>query len=184
MASFYPATKIANQHWTGGFEMMSEVSFSFDDKVYKGYHGEPMAAALLRNGVLSITNSTYHGRPRSVVGLGVEEPNALVQLVSGTLESMVPLTVIELTEGLAVRSLTGIGALPETPDGARYDKTHRYVDTLVIGAGIAGLKAAKEQLRAGHEVLLIDDKPEPGGHLLQLGQQLPSDLLEVLAHEN
>jgi sarcosine oxidase subunit alpha len=63
---------------------MSEISFSFDDKFYKGHHGEPMAAALLRNGLLSITNSTYHGRPRGVVGLGVEEPNALVQLVSGT----------------------------------------------------------------------------------------------------
>ena len=40
---------------------MSEISFSFDDKVYKGNHGEPMAAALLRNGFLSFTDSTYHG---------------------------------------------------------------------------------------------------------------------------
>ena len=40
---------------------------------------------------------------------------------------------------LAARSLTGIGALPELPDEARYDKTNRYVDTLVIGAGLAGL---------------------------------------------
>ena len=71
---------------------MSEVSFSFDDKLYKGHQGEPMAAALLRNGLLSITNSTYHGRPRGIVGLGVEEPNALVQLVSGTQESMLPAT--------------------------------------------------------------------------------------------
>jgi sarcosine oxidase subunit alpha len=103
---------------------MSEVSFSFDDKIYKGNHGEPMAAALLRNGVLSITNSTYHGRPRGIFGLGVEEPNALVQIISGTQESMLPVTVIELTEGLAVRGLTGIGALPETPDESRYDKTY------------------------------------------------------------
>ena len=101
--------------------MRREVLFTFDDKVYNGYYGEPMAAALLRNGMLSITNSTYHGRPRGVVGLGVEEPNALVQLVSSTKESMLPATVIELAEGLAARSLTGIGALPETPDEARYD---------------------------------------------------------------
>jgi hypothetical protein len=67
---------------------MSEVSFSFDDKPYNGHEGEPMAAALLRSGLLSITNSTYHGRPRGIVGLGVEEPNALVQLVSGTRESL------------------------------------------------------------------------------------------------
>jgi sarcosine oxidase subunit alpha len=163
---------------------MSEVSFSFDDKIYKGNHGEPMAAALLRNGVLSITNSTYHGRPRGIFGLGVEEPNALVQIISGTQESMLPVTVIELTEGLAVRGLTGIGALPETPDESRYDKTYYYVETLVIGAGIAGLKAAEGELKAGHEVLLIDDKPEPGAHLVHLGRELPTELLKVLKHEN
>src|SRR6478752_1101508 len=151
---------------------MSEISFSFDDKVYKGQQGEPMAAALLRRGLLSITISTYHFRPRGVVGLGVEEPNALVQLVSGTKESMLPATVIEVADGLAVRSLTGIGALPEFPDDARYDKTNRYVDTLVIGAGLAGLMAVDEQLRAGREVLLIDDQSGPGGHLRHLGQEL------------
>src|SRR5580765_3285909 len=123
---------------------MNEVSFSFDDKLYKGQQGEPMAAALMRSGLLSIANSTYHNRPRGVVGLGVEEPNALVQLVSGTQESMLPATIIEVAEGLAARSLTGVGALPELPDEARYDKTNRYVDTLVIGAGLAGLIAADE----------------------------------------
>ena len=163
---------------------MNKVSFSFDDKIYKGYQGEPMAAALLRSGMLSITNSTYHHRPRGVVGLGVEEPNALVQLVSGTMESMLPATVIEVSEGLSARSLTGVGALPESPDEARYDKTHRYVDTLVIGAGLAGLRAADEHLHAGREVLLIDDQSEPGGHLRHLGMVLPSTLQQVLTHEN
>ena len=163
---------------------MSEITFSFDDKVYRGNNGEPLAAALLRNGLLSITNSTYHGRPRSIVGLGVEEPNALVQLVSGTQESMLPATVIELADGLAARRLTGVGALPEVRDEARYDKTNRYTDTLVIGAGLAGLKAADEHLRAGREVLLIDDQPEPGGHLRHLGLELPSDLRNIFTHEN
>src|SRR5919205_620655 len=128
MASLYFATK--NVRRTGGLESMSEVSFSFDDKIYTGNKGEPMAAALLRSGMLSITNSTYHNRPRGVVGLGVEEPNVLVQLVSGTKESMLPATVIEVADGLAACSITGIGALPEFPDEARYDKTNRYVDTL------------------------------------------------------
>ncbi len=163
---------------------MTEISFHFDDKLYKGRQGEPMAAALLRSGLLSITNSTYHGRPRGVVGLGVEEPNALVQLVSGTQESMRPATVIEIAEGLAARSLTGIGALPVMPDEARCDKTNHYVDTLVIGAGIGGMMAADEHLRAGREVLLIDDQPGPGGHLRHLGQDLPAALQDILTHEN
>ena len=84
---------------------MSEISFIFDDHIYKGQQGEPMAAALLRSGLRSITNSTYHGRPRGVIGLGVEEPNAIVQLVSGTQESMLPATVIEVAEGLAAHPI-------------------------------------------------------------------------------
>jgi sarcosine oxidase subunit alpha len=163
---------------------MSEVSFTFDDKLYKGHQGEPMAAALLRTGLLSITNSTYHDRPRGIVGLGVEEPNALVQLVSGTQESMLPATVIEVADGLSARSLTGVGALPGIADDARYDKTNRYVDTLVVGAGLAGLMAADEHLRSGREVLLIDDQSGPGGHHRHLGLELPSALKDVLAHKN
>ncbi len=163
---------------------MSDISFSFDDKLYYGQQGEPMAAALLRSGLLTITNSTYHGRPRGIVGLGVEEPNALVQLVSGTQESLLPVTTIELATGLAVRSLTGIGALPEAPDHARYTKTNRYVDALVIGAGIAGLTTANQHLVAGREVLLIDDQPGPGGHLRHLGLELPLALRDIFSLEN
>ena len=163
---------------------MSEISFIFDDITYKGYQGEPMSAALLRSGLLTITNSTYHGRPRGIIGLGVEEPNAIVQLISDTKESMRPATVIEVAEGLNVSSLTGVGALPEAPDEARYDKTNHYVDTLVIGAGVAGLKAAHEHLQSGRKVLLIDDQPKPGGHLTHLGVNLPSVLLDIFANEN
>lgn len=163
---------------------MSDVSFRFDDKLYNGRQGEPMAAALLRNGLLTMTNSTYHSRPRGIVGLGVEESNALVQLVSGTRESMLPATVIEVVEGLAARSLTGVGTLPEQPDEARYDKTNHYVDTLVVGAGLAGLKAAEEHLQAGREVLLVDDQPKPGGHLRHLGQDIPVALHDIFNHKN
>lgn len=163
---------------------MKEVTFTFDDKLYKGIEGEPLAAALLRNGVLSMTRSTYHNRPRSVIGLGIEEPNVLVQLVNGTMESMRPATVIEVYKGLNARSLTGVGSLPDVEDNARYDKTHRYVDTLIIGAGLAGLKSAKEHLIKGNEVLLIDDQPGPGGHLRHLGEDLPTELQNIFNDKN
>lgn len=163
---------------------MREVTFRFDDKIYKGNQGEPLAAALLRNGLVSITTSIYHDRPRSIIGLGLEEPNALVQLVSGNMESMLPATIVEVVEGLSVRSIAGVGSLPESPDDSRYDKINHYVDTLVIGAGMAGLSAADEHLKAGREVLLIDDQNGPGGHLRHLGFELPSYLTEVLTHAN
>ena len=107
-----------------------------------------------------------------------------MQLVSGNMESMLPATIVEVVEGLTVRSIAGVGSLPESPDDSRYDKINHYVDTLVIGAGIAGLSAADEHLKAGREVLLIDDQYGPGGHLRHLGLELPSYLTEVLTHAN
>ncbi len=185
MASFAAQPKSPDVIGKDGWMDANEVSFSFDNKLYKGHHSLLMSAALLRSGLLSITNSTYHGRPRGIVGLGVEEPNALVQLVSGTQESMLPATVIEVVNGLAARSLTNkYGALPPAPDEARYDRTNRYVDTLVIGAGLAGLMAADEHLRAGREVLLINNQPVPGGNLRHLALDLPAALRDVFPHEN
>jgi len=39
-------------------------------------------------------------------------------------------------------------------------------DVLVVGGGPAGLAAAREAVRSGARVILIDDQPELGGSLL------------------
>jgi sarcosine oxidase subunit alpha len=46
------------------------------------------------------------------------------------------------------------------------------------------LKAAEGYLKAGEEVLLFEDKPDAGAHLVHLGRELPTELLKVLKHEN
>jgi sarcosine oxidase, subunit alpha len=69
---------------------MSTVQFTFDGTDYHGNKGEPLSAALLRNGIKVVTESSYLLRPRGVVGLGYEEPCALVQIDSGSGEPMVP----------------------------------------------------------------------------------------------
>ena len=60
---------------------MSKVQFTFDGTDYHGNKGEPLSAALLRNGIKVVTESSYLLRPRGVVGLGYEEPCALVRLI-------------------------------------------------------------------------------------------------------
>ena len=42
---------------------------------------------------------------------------------------------------------------------------HIHTDLAVVGAGPAGIAAAREAARLGVDVVLIDDQPEAGGHL-------------------
>jgi sarcosine oxidase subunit alpha len=163
---------------------MSKVNFTFDGKQYSGEKGESLASALLRNGVLHFTDSSYKDRPRGVMGLWVEEPNALVNIDSGAGEPMVMSTTIELVDGLVARSSQGVGDLPDTRDNSRYDKVNRHVDVLVVGAGTSGLEAAKKHSDLGKSVIVMDDKPTPGGHQVYLGKEVPAELLAVLEREN
>ncbi len=64
-----------------------------------------------------------------------------------------------------IRRAAGLGTLANESDPDRYEKIHAHCDVLVVGAGPAGLMAAREAARAGARVLLADDQHFPGGHL-------------------
>lgn len=85
------------------------LTFTFNGKRYQGYHGDTLASALLANGVDVVGRSFKYSRPRGIVGSGVEEPNALVQL--GTAEASqtpnVRATMQELYDGLTCASTNG-----------------------------------------------------------------------------
>ena len=87
---------------TGGrIDRAAPLSFSFNGRGYEGYGGDTLASALLANDVRLVARSFKYHRPRGIVGAGVEEPNALVQLGSGarTLPNYLA-TQIELFDGL------------------------------------------------------------------------------------
>jgi sarcosine oxidase subunit alpha len=66
-----------------------------------------------------------------------------------------------------LRGAAGLG--PLDPNGARTDRVdveHRHVDTLVVGAGQAGLEAAIDAAARGDSVLVVDEGPDVGGELL------------------
>ena len=70
-------------------------------------------------------------------------------------------------DGLEAPSLlSGLGKLDPAEDRAEYDKKYVHTDVLVVGGGPAGLAAAREAVRAGARVILVDDQPELGGSLL------------------
>ena len=70
------------------------LDFSFNGRLMTGYAGDTLAAALLANDVVRVARSFKYGRPRGIVGHGVEEPNAIVQL--GTGADSVPAIIREM----------------------------------------------------------------------------------------
>ncbi|MGD6980571.1 MULTISPECIES: sarcosine oxidase subunit alpha family protein [Citricoccus] len=146
------------------------ITFSVDGQDYTGHHGDTLASALVAAGRLDCGPSMYLGRPRGILAAGVEEPNALVTVSArfpGHVdESMLPATTVGLTEGLRAGYLSGLGTLDPGRDEAVYDHKYVHTDVLVVGAGPAGLAAAREAARTGARTILMDDQPTAGGSLL------------------
>ena len=81
------------------------IAFSFNGREMRGFAGDTLASALLAHGVATVARSFKYGRPRGIVGHGVEEPNAIVDL--GTGAATVPnvrATEAELFPGLEART--------------------------------------------------------------------------------
>ncbi|SEO35852.1 sarcosine oxidase subunit alpha [Salinihabitans flavidus] len=64
-----------------------------------------------------------------------------------------------------IRRAAGLGALSGQGNTDRYEKAFAFCDLLVIGAGPAGLSAARAAARAGADVILADEDSLMGGRL-------------------
>ena len=72
-----------------------------------------------------------------------------------------------------IRKMAGLGHLDPTEiEGYQSEQVHDQCDVLVVGAGAAGLTAAREAAAAGKSVLLVDDHPEVGGALYRTTQMV------------
>lgn len=140
--------------------------FTIDGRPVPFRPGDTVAAALLREGIIRCGNSIYRDRPRGIVALGVEEPNAFVQVGGESEEPMVPVTTLPARDGLELRWLTGLGTLDPRGDSARYDKGHLHAEVVVVGSGPAGLAAAREAATGGARVVLIEQDTRFGGSLI------------------
>ena len=81
------------------------IKFQFNKKSYEGYKGDTLASALMRNDVRVVGRSFKYHRPRGIFSAGSEEPNALVELRSGSRqEPNTKATVTELYDGLVAKS--------------------------------------------------------------------------------
>ncbi len=67
---------------------------------------------------------------------------------------------------LAGAAATGAGALLPATSAARRKRRHRKVDVVVVGAGFAGLTAARRLAAAGKEVCVLEARDRVGGRVL------------------
>lgn len=201
---------------TGGrINRATPIRFQFNGLYYQGFEGDTLASALLANDIKLVARSFKYARPRGIVGVGSEEPNALVQIGEGDRTEPNPkATQVSLYKGLkassvnvwpsvdkdirsltslgqrfmaagfyyktmfgsqwlwhhlfepAIRKSAGWGKAPSFPDPDHYDHVHKHVDVLVVGAGPAGLAAARDAASGGARVAIIDEQSEFGGSLL------------------
>ncbi len=86
----------------GRIDRSRPIAFTFDGKTYLGCAGDTLASALIANGVHLIGRSFKYHRPRGLMSLGSDEPNALVGLDAGAgrFTPNLRATQIELYEGL------------------------------------------------------------------------------------
>jgi sarcosine oxidase subunit alpha len=71
-----------------------------------------------------------------------------------------------------IRRAAGLGTLTPEADPHLSERAFAFCDLLVIGAGPAGLMAAKTAAEAGAEVILAEEMPEVGGRLLSDRQEI------------
>jgi sarcosine oxidase subunit alpha len=62
-----------------------------------------------------------------------------------------------------IRRSAGLGKAPTQGDADRYEQAYAFCDVLVVGAGVAGLLAAKAAADAGQRVILLEQTPTLGG---------------------
>ena len=65
-----------------------------------------------------------------------------------------------------IRKAAGLGKSPLERDPDRYETVNQHCDVLVVGAGPAGLMAARNLARSGARVIIADEQEEFGGQLL------------------
>src|SRR5262245_44185860 len=143
------------------------IAFLFEGREIEGRKGETVAAALTAAGILSIRR-TRNGASRGVFcGMGVCQ-DCLVA-INGRSNQRACMTKLE-------PGMRGMGqglspAQPGTTPAKSPVSPARDCDVLVVGGGPAGLSAAAVAAETGAIVVLVDDRPVPGGQFYK--QPLP-----------
>ena len=156
------------------------VEFAFEDRTIRARKGESLLAALVASGELRL-RVTEEGEFRGpFCGMGVCQECLLE--VDGRCSRRACMTRVET--GMTVRRQTNrVAVEPERhdlPPGRWQAEPARTPQIAVIGGGPAGMSAAAMAAHSGADVLLIDERTQPGGQYfkqpLAAGDFRPADI--------
>jgi len=82
----------------------NEIKITFDGKSCRALEGDTIASALIRNDIKLIGRSFKYHRPRGIYTCGIEEPNALVQILNEHNEPNTRATVKRVYDGIKISS--------------------------------------------------------------------------------
>ncbi len=148
----------------GETRKLRRIRIRFDDEALEAIEGESISAALHAAGKRKFRRDRL-GRARGLFcGMGVcQECLVIADDVAGQRACMTA-----ARDGMTIRSQPYAPA-PATahsppPDGASRTETP---DILIIGAGAAGLSAARAAAMTGAKVTILDERPAPGGQFFK-----------------
>ncbi|PIS27510.1 MAG: sulfurtransferase [Candidatus Marinimicrobia bacterium CG08_land_8_20_14_0_20_45_22] len=139
------------------------VRFFFNDKEMTGYENEPVASALIANGVQEFSIHKRGDAPQGLFCANGQCSHCTVIIDGVPLKSC----ITPLKAGMKVHTLIHLPELPadDQPLNYHYPK-ELSCDVLIIGGGPSGLTAAIELAKLGFSIVLADDKARLGGKLL------------------
>ena len=149
----------------GRIDRSTKINFLFNGKKHSGFKGDTLASALIANDIKVIARSFKYHRPRGIIGVGVEDPASLIELLGDDASGNNLTTTVLLKEGLEVKSINcwpsvnfDLGAITQMfarfiPAGFYY-KTFKWPTWHLFEPSIrkaAGLAAAPENPpKTGH----------------------------------
>ena len=65
-----------------------------------------------------------------------------------------------------IRNMAGLGPAPTAVDPDTYASSYGHCETLIVGGGAAGIAAALQAAKSGDRVILVDERAQLGGALI------------------
>ncbi|MCP4328680.1 MAG: FAD-dependent oxidoreductase [Alphaproteobacteria bacterium] len=158
------------------------VPVAFDGRALAARRGETIAAALAANGIAAF-RATASGAPRGLFcGMGVCR-DCVVEIDGHTVRRACMTKIdaaLDVRQNRQLATLEATGGRPV--DHASADRAPLEPDLVVVGAGAGGLSAASVAAEAGLHVVLVDDRPAPGGQYFKQFIDFPG--LSSTAHRD
>jgi sarcosine oxidase subunit alpha len=147
------------------FNRGRRIKFFFEGVEIEAYEGESVAVALYAIGIDVFSWSKKFGRPRGPLCM-IGKCSSCFMVVNG-----VPNTKtcrVPVKEGLDVKRQWGLASPPPSaPHEDMVEVVEIEPEVLVVGAGPAGLEAARVLAMSGLDTVLIDEHVRIGGQLVK-----------------